>query len=1078
MKVLIANRGEIAVRIAESVTALGWTTQHVHARGEQPLSEGSVELPLTGVGAYLSPEDLVRTAAATGCDMVHPGYGFLSESDELATACANAGLAFIGPCPELLALFGDKVRSRAHAQATGVPVLESTSSPADVSEIRALLDRHPAGVMVKSAVGGGGRGMRAVTDPAEIEEAVARCSSESLRAFGQSDLYAERYVPLARHVEIQVIADGTGSAIALTERDCSIQRRNQKIIEVTPSPALAPEHRERLIYDARRLMQGIGYRGLATVEFLVDEGTLRETGWLDHIFIEVNPRLQVEHTITEELLGIDLIGLQLRIATGQTFADLPEIVGLDQRSISSIASPPQKYAMQSRVNAEHFSNGIWAPATGTVDRLTRPDGVRVDTYLRSGTVIDGTFDSLVAKVVTVTEGDFADATSAASDALRALTVDGVATNRALIEEVLSDAAFRRGEFSTRLLDDLLGEQSTPETNSPADPGASNPHDCRTTTPVTGAVVGVNVQVGQTVGPRDTLVVVEAMKMEHAITPLAKGIVTAVNTEVGQQVTAGDVVAVVDYTSGLVDDDDDVDQGPDLEHIRPDLAEYLSRRHRTIDENRPEAVEKRHARGHLTARESIDRLVDEGSFLEFGTFPVAAQRLRRDIDDLIDNTPGDGIITGLAIINGTEVAVLAYDYTVLAGTQGHFNHAKTDRMLQIAAERKVPVVLFAEGGGGRPGDVDINVIRAAGLNLTTFAAMGALSGSVPTIGVVTGRCFAGNAALLGCCDVIIGTEDATLGMAGPAMIEGGGLGTFTPEEVGPMSVQSRNGVVDILVEDDARAIDAARGYLAYFDREATPWTAADQRLLRHLIGENRKQVYSVRDLIRALVDEGSFTELRREFGAGMITGLARVEGGSIGLIANDPAHLGGAIDADGADKMARFLQLCEAHGLPVLSLCDTPGFMVGPESEKTATVRHFSRLFVIGAHLSIPTMTIILRKGYGLGAQAMALGSFVRTHATVAWPTGEIGGMGLEGAVTLGFAKELEAITDPEEQKKQYERRVDELYEEGKAINAAMKHEFDEVIDPAASRQWVRRILLDQKNRDRDADRARNYIDTW
>ena len=443
--------------------------------------------------------------------------------------------------------------------------------------------------------------------------------------------------------------------------------------------------------------------------------------------------------------------------------------------------------------------------------------------------------------------------------------------------------------------------------------------------------------------------------------------------------------------------------------------------------------------------------------------LAAQRRRRSAEELQTLSPADGLIGGTGTVNADQfgeqaarVMAMSYDYTVFAGTQGMMNHKKTDRLLQLAGQWQMPLVLFAEGGGGRPGDTDF--VGVAGLDCHTFAAMAKLSGEVPLVGIGSGRCFAGNAALLGCCDVIIATEDASIGMAGPAMIEGGGLGRFTPEQVGPVSVQAPNGVVDVRVKDEAEAVAVAKQYLSYFQGTQTDWQAADQRELRHRIPEKRTRVYDIRAVIETLADSGSVLELRKAFSPGMITALVRIEGKPFGLIANDPQYLGGAIDAVGGDKAARFMQLCEAFGLPMVSLCDTPGFMVGPEAEKQATVRHVSRMFVTAASLTVPFFTVVLRKGYGLGAQAMAAGSFHSPLFTAAWPSAEFGAMGLEGAVRLGFAKELAAQPTPEQQQRLFDKLVAKAYQQGKAMNMASFLEIDAVIDPMESRQWILRGL--------------------
>ena len=513
---------------------------------------------------------------------------------------------------------------------------------------------------------------------------------------------------------------------------------------------------------------------------------------------------------------------------------------------------------------------------------------------------------------------------------------------------------------------------------------------------------------------------------------------------------------VEVVKGSKSADKEIDRDP----IRPDLIEVIDRHSFGLDERRPEAVARRQQKNQRTARANVKDLCDD-RFLEYGALTIAAQRQRRSMDDLISKTPADGLIAGIGSVNGSlfgekkaRCMVMAYDYTVLAGTQGYFNHKKMDRMLKLAHEQRLPLVFFAEGGGGRPGDVDAAGVMAAGLDLSTFAKFAGLSGRVPVLGIVSGPCFAGNAALLGCCDVIIATQNSNIGMGGPVMIEGGGLGVFRPEEIGPIEVQTKNGVVDIAVADDAEAVAVAKQYLSYFQGATSQWEAADPRRLRRLIPEQRRRVYDVRAVIKTIADTDSFLELRPKFGPGIITGFIRIEGRPFGVMANNCKHMAGAIEAEGADKAARLMQLCNVHGLPMLSLCDTPGFMVGPEVERRAQVRHVCRMFVIGSHLTVPYFTVVLRRGYGLGAMAMAKGGFHESFFTAAWPTGEFGGMGLEGAVKAGFKKELEAIEDPQEREALYHKLVAELYERGKAINMASYLEVDAVIDPADTRKWI------------------------
>ena len=513
--------------------------------------------------------------------------------------------------------------------------------------------------------------------------------------------------------------------------------------------------------------------------------------------------------------------------------------------------------------------------------------------------------------------------------------------------------------------------------------------------------------------------------------------------------------------------------------RPELTALRDRLHATTDEARPAAVARRRKTVQRTTRENIADLVDEGSFVEYGALALAAQRQRHAVDELVKVSPADGIVCGIGSVNRAtcndekaRTMVLAYDYTVFAGTQGTMGHKKLDRMLSLAAEWRLPIVLFAEGGGGRPNDTDVHTV--AGLDTPSFLSFAALSGLAPRVGIVSGRCFAGNAALLGCCDVIIATENSNIGMGGPAMIEGGGLGKFTPEEVGPIDVQCKNGVVDVRVADEAEAVAVAKKYLGYFQGPRETFACADQTTLRDVMPESRRRVYKIRPILETLADTGTVLELRPEFGKSIVTALARIEGRAVGVIANDTYNLGGAVDADAADKAARFMQLCDAFGLPIVSLCDTPGFMVGPKAETTALVRHVSRMLVAAASLGVPLFTVVLRKGYGLGAQAMTGGHFHAPFFTVSWPTGEFGGMGLEGAVRLGMKKQLEAVEDPKEREEMFQAMVAVAYDRGKAINMASLLEIDGVIDPAETRTWLARGLRSVPA----PTPKRRFIDTW
>ena len=610
------------------------------------------------------------------------------------------------------------------------------------------------------------------------------------------------------------------------------------------------------------------------------------------------------------------------------------------------------------------------------------------------------------------------------------------------------------------------------------PNGSNP----VSSPIQGTIVSIDVAVGDEVRAGQQLAVVEAMKMEHVIAAAHDGIVRQVTMAAGDVVREAYPMIFVEEAS-VSGGEAVTEETVDLDHIRDDLQENYDRHAFTLDENRPEAVAKRHSRGGRMPRENIAELMDAGSFKEYWPLVVARQHKRQDIETLRKRTPGDGVVAGTGTINadlfGEEAAramVVHYDYTVLAGTQGARNHYKQDRMFELALRFRMPIVLFGEGGGGRPGDDSTG--PAVAFDTHTFTQFSKLSGAVPMVGVNHGRCFAGNTALLACCDVIIATKDSTIAMGGPAMIEGGGLGIYTPEEVGPMSFQVPNGVVDILVEDEAEAVRVAKQYLSYFQGSTDSWEAPDQRKLRHIVPENRLRLYDMREIIATLADKDSVLEIRAGFGVGVITCFIRVEGRPMGVIANNPHHLAGAIDSDAADKGTRFIQLCDAFDIPILSLMDCPGMMVGPDVEATALVRHCVRMFNAGANLTTPLFGVVVRKAYGLGVQAMCGASALVGFFTVAWPTAEFAGMNIEGSVKLGYRRELMAIEDPEERANEFNSRVDRAYEAAKAVNAAAGGGIDDVIDPAETRSWIAESLKRVPPKPHRTEKKYPYIDTW
>ena len=1120
-RLLIANRGEIAIRIARTAAELDICSVMVYSQDDAAslhIKAAEEAVSLTGIGpaAYLDGPQVLRLALEAGCDAIHPGYGFLSENAAFSRLCNNAGVVFVGPAPETLVLFGDKVQARALAKRIGAPVLSGSVGAVTLEQAESFLTGLGVGgaVMLKARAGGGGRGMREVHKLEDMACAFERCRSEALHAFGDGDLYVEQFLPRARHVEVQIVGDGK-EVVHVWDRECSAQRLRQKLIETAPAFGLTSDLRKELLELSVALGKAVNYRGLGTIEFLVNQDA---SGAVPFAFIEANPRLQVEHAVTEAITGLDLVSIQLKIAAGGSLSKM----GLPQAAIPAARG----VAIESRVNLESMNtDGTARPTAGTLstyEPVSGP-GIRVDGFGYSGYRTGIKFDSLLAKVIVhAGEGDLTAAARKAERALSEFRIAGVPTNIPFLRALLKNPAFAKGEVHTRYIEEhaqaLCAEAAalTPKADlkQPRRPGvrletqdplavlehgkgagdAAAPIGATQTgsfqdiavpdgmtslpSPLQGTILEIAVALGKAVRAGDPVMIMESMKMEHVITSPISGLVRALNVAQGDTVFEGHPLAFIE-PADLATAAGAGEEAVDLDFIRPDLAAVIERHRGTLDAGRPDAVARRRKTGQRTARENVDDLLDPKSFIEYGGLAVAARRKRHSLEQLIEQTPADGMVMGLGRVNGkyfsdaaSRCAVMAYDYTVLAGTQGAYNHRKMDRLIEAAQRWRLPTVFFCEGGGGRPGDTE------GGGYVRGFELWACMSAVAPLVGITSGRCFAGNASALGCCDVIIATKGSNIGMGGPAMIEGGGLGIFRPEEIGPVEVQEPNGVIDILADDEADAVRIAKKYLAYFQGTLSEWNCADQRLLRRAIPESRVRVYDIRQLIETLADTGSVLELRPKFGTTMIAALLRIEGRPMGVIANNPKVLGGAIDSDGSDKAARFLQVCEAFDIPVLSLSDTPGMMVGPEVEKTALVRHCSRLFIIGANLTVPMFSVVLRKSYGLGALAMTGGSYPASVFAVAWPTGEFGGMGLEGSVKLGYRNELAAITDPAARKAKFDEMVAAAYEHGKALNQAATYHIDEVIDPADTRRWIIAGLRSVPPAPARSEKKLRWIDAW
>ena len=1126
-RLLVANRGEIAIRVIRTASDLGIETVAAYAEDDRDSlhtrhADEAVGLGAEGVPAYLDSARMIEVARDAGCEAIHPGYGFLSESAAFSDACDRAGLLFVGPTAETLQRFGDKATARRLAEDCGVPVPPGVSHAVTLEEAGAFFDSlGPGGaVMLKAIAGGGGRGMRPVTARADLEDAFTRAASEADKAFGSADLYVEELLTHARHVEVQVVGDGTGAVAHLWDRECSLQRQRQKLIEVAPAFGLPEGMRHDMLDAAVRIAAAVRYRGVGTIEFLV--------GAERFVFMEANARLQVEHTVTEEVTGLDLVALQLRIAAGANLADL----GLADAPVPAARG----VALQARVNLETMhADGTSRPAGGLITAYDPPagPGIRVDGCGYTGYTTSQRYDSLLAKLV-VHADDMDGVIRRTRRALAEFRVEGVRSNIAFLQALLKQPDLAAGAIHTRYVeehmatlleeardrprhysperdvqqagvkvdpDDPLAVLNVPraEASPPIAGAAEQPPIIQgpegtvaVPAPIQGMVVEISVAEGDVLQKGQPVAVLEALKMEHVIASDQPGVVREIALQIGDTIFEGTPIVFVEPQD--VEGEYSTGEKIDLDAIRPDIAEVDHYRGLAMDEARVAATAKRHDKGKRTARENIEDLCDAGSFFEYGPL-VTATRYRDDtpeqLEERIVRTAADAMVMGVGRVNGDLVGrenarciAMSYDYTVLAGTQGHKNHQKQDRMFGVAKKHRLPVVLYTEGGGGRTQNGprsggNRSMGSVGGLQTRTWRELGKLSGLVPIVGVSSGYCFAGNVVLLGACDVIIATEDSSLGVGGPAVIEGGGLGVYAPGEVGPVSIQEPNGVIDIVAKDEAAATAAARHYLSFFQGRASAWEAHDQRILRHIVPENRRAVYDLRQVIETLGDVGSMLELRPKFGLAMVTAFIRIEGRPVGVIANNSnSPTGGAIDADAADKASRFMQLCDAFDIPILSLIDCPGNMVGPEAEKAALIRHCGRMYVAGANLTVPYFVVVLRKAYGLGALAMATGSFDETSFAISWPTGEFAGMGLEGSIKLGRRRELEAITDIPKRKARYDELVAEAYAWSRALNAGTVFEVDDVIDPAMTRPWVAMGLDSAPPTIPREGKKLSWVDTW
>jgi acetyl/propionyl-CoA carboxylase alpha subunit/acetyl-CoA carboxylase carboxyltransferase component len=1054
--ILVANRGEIAVRVIRAARESGWSTAAVYPQDDAGslhtrLADRASVLPGAGGAAYLDGAQILAAAHATGATAVHPGYGFLSENPQFARRCADEGVVFVGPTPDQLEVFGDKTRARGLAERLGVPVLPGTRGPTTLDEARAFAAQHGP-VMLKALAGGGGRGMRAVGSPDDdLAEAYERSRSEARQAFGNGDVYVERLVLSARHIEVQVVGDGSGAVQHLWERDCSIQRRNQKLIEVAPAPRLDAGLRDELLQAALRMAAEVGYRSLGTFEFLVAPDGF----W----FIEANPRLQVEHTVTEEVTGVDLVATQLRLAGGAALADI------------GLAAPPpvSGCSIQARVNLETLdADGAPHPQSGTLTAFTPPSGpgVRVDTYGYTGYRTSPRYDSLLAKVVT-TGPDFRTAVTRAYGALAEFQLEGVPANIALLQSVLRhpDVAAARWDtaFLGHHLDELLDgahrrvhlePAEEMRTATPAIPEGA----VSVAAPMQGVVVEVAVAEGDRVGPGARLLVLEAMKMEHVVRAVQGGRIRRVVVAPGDLVDEGSPLVLVDP------DDTAAEAGPETlpppaEDWTAEVDEIRRRQELARAMGGPEKVARQHADGRLTVRERIARLADPGSFTEIGALTGFADY---DDDGSARSVLPANFVAGTARLGGRTVVLGADDFTVRGGSGDAAIHAKQVYAEQYAREMRLPMVRLLDGasGGG-----SVKMATEAGftyipVNPAWDAVVDNLS-LVPVVAACLGPTVGLGAARLVMSHLAVMVEGVgQLFTAGPPVVRGGTGEDLTKEELGGADVHRRSGAVERFVRTEEEAFDVVRTFLSYLPDSVfrtPPVTAgtdpADRRddFLLGAVPRDRRAPYPIAPILAAVFDAGSVFPYA-EYGGATVTALARLDGHPVGVVTTDPFK-GATMSVEGAQAITRLVDLCETFHLPIVSLTDQAGMTIGSAAERRGTIRHGARAIAAVYQARVPQAELILRRVYGVGGAGIV--NRHRAGRSWAWPSGDWGSLPVQGGIEAAFRAQLRAAADPE---RELERLRVQLAAVASPFRTAEHFGVQDLIDPRDSRpllcDWV------------------------
>jgi acetyl/propionyl-CoA carboxylase alpha subunit/acetyl-CoA carboxylase carboxyltransferase component len=1125
-RALIANRGEIAIRIARAAAGLGIESVAIypavdalslHTRVATTAREiaaadasRAAPRPDDGVRAYLDHAAVIAAATAAGCDCVHPGYGFLAENAVFADACRAAGIAFVGPRPETIRLFGDKLAARSLAQSLDIPVVPGSAAAvgsADAAQSVAAGIGYP--VMLKAAAGGGGRGIRRVDRPGELDEAFERCRSEAEAAFGDGALFVEKLIAHPRHVEVQVLGDKAGNVVHLHERDCSVQIRNQKVIEIAPAPALDDALRARMHADAIRLAKTADFVNAGTVEFLVDPE--RGAYW----FIECNPRIQVEHTVTEQVTGVDLVEAQFRIAAGASLAEL----GLANQAL---VPAPRGFAIQARVVAQ-------GPGTFTGYKEPSGPGVRVDACGYLGYAPPSQFDPLFAKLVcqSGSAGTFASAVDRSLRALDEFHVAGVPANLAQLRAILAHPEFRSGNARTTLLAEmpppkqagaaqgsaaqgsalaLLQQQSaalgrvagasplrTLPAHGPVRPALDVGADqTGAASPMTGSLVEMTVAPGAQVVAGDTVAVVTAMKMETAVQAPRAGTVTAVLPLVeGDAVAEGEVLVVIAPEAG----GSATPAARSASGWQPLLDEVAALRRLALARFAPDSTDpgvvRQRSRGKLTCRERIDLLLDAGTFREVGSIAGFASY---DEDGSVAAFTPANHVGGWGRIEGRGAVVCADDFTSRGGHSDGAIGAKSGHLDRLSIEMRMPSVRLLDGssGGGSVASMVPQQQKAgeshaeessgairAGRPRVTGGGGSFLPGhlgsamyteqlaTVPVVNVLLGSVVGIGAAkaVLGHFSVMV-RDIAQLFVAGPPVVSHAMGYEVTKEELGGWHIHCRNGAVDNLAETEADAIAMTRRFLSYLPSSVfepppvlppDPADPADRReeALLTLVPRKRTTTFDVREAIRLIVDRDSFFEIGPLWGTDQVTGFVRLNGYPLGVIASDSRHVnGGALTADGCDKLRRHLDLCDLFHVPVLNLVDNPGFAVGIEHEMAGTIRKGGEWMVAFAQVQVPIFTVLMRRSFGVAGNNYAT-PVGRASVRVAWPAADVGGIPPEGGIEAAYKRQLAEAADPAALRAEINARIESARGPVGPLN---RFQIEEMIDPRDTRplacEWV------------------------